>query len=120
MATAEANWLWFDDTRFDESSFSSVWLLALGTYGVGDIVTTIALVYFVPLFTEANPVIRFAIETFGGGGFLGLKLLVFYAAIGVSLWAGKEVDDPLLFYGPPLALAVVGLWTTFHNLNLIL
>ena len=120
MATAEPNWLTFDQTPFDEVSFSRVWLLAAGTYGVGDIVTTIALVYFSPLHTEANPVIRQAIMAFGGGGFLALKLLVIYGCIGISLWAGVGDDDRLMFYAPPLLLVVVGLYTTIHNLGILL
>lgn len=119
MATADANWLSFENTSFDEVSFSRVWLLALTTYGVGDVVTTIALVYFSDLHTEANPVIRQAIMAFGGGGFLGLKLLIIYVCIGVSLWAGVGDDDRLMFYAPPLLLALVGAYTTIHNLDLL-
>jgi len=120
MATAQANWLTLEGASFDEVSFSRVWLVALATYGVGDVVTTIALVYFSDLHTEANPVIRQAIMAFGGGGFLGLKLLVIYTCIGVSLWAGVGDDDRLMFYAPPLLLALVGAYTTAHNLGLLL
>lgn len=115
----DADWLHFRESVFDEDSFSWVWLLALATYGVGDIVTTIAIIWFHPMYTEANPVIREAIMAFGGGGFLALKLLVFYVCIAVSLWGGLLGDDPLLFYGPPLALSVVGLITTALNLGLL-
>lgn len=120
MAIGQADWLTFEGTPFEEVSFSRVWLLAAGTYGVGDIVTTIALVYFSPLHTEANPVIREAIMAFGGGGFLGLKLLVMYACIGISLWAGVGDEDRLMFYAPPALLTLVGLYTTAHNLSLLL
>jgi len=125
MATADASWLDFDGgladaSLFDEVSFSRMWLLAVATYGVGDVVTTIALVYFSPLHTEANPVIRQAIMAFGGGGFLGLKLLVIYACIGISLWAGVGDEDRLMFYAPPILLALVGLYTTVHNLGILL
>ncbi|WP_459191330.1 hypothetical protein [Halosimplex sp. J119] len=119
MATAAPDWYTFDRSSFDKVSFSRVWLLALTTYGVGDVVTTIALVYFSPLHTEANPLIRQAIMAFGGGGFLGLKLLVFYGCIGVSLWAGVADDDGLMFYAPPLVLAAVGLYVTVHNLGIL-
>lgn len=119
MATAESDWLTLENTPFDEVSFSRVWLLAVATYGVGDVVTTIALVYFSDVHTEANPVIRQAIIAFGGGGFLGLKLLVIYACIGVSLWAGLSDEDRLMFYGPPVLLAGIGLYTTVHNLGLL-
>jgi hypothetical protein len=119
MATADENWLHFEDSPFSEVSFSRVWLLAAATYGVGDVVTTIALVWFSELTTEANPVIREAIMAFGGGGFLALKLLVLYACIGISIWAGKGANDRLMFYGPPVLLAVVGLYTTLHNLSIL-
>ena len=119
MSTAEVNWVTFENAPFAERSFSNAWLLALATYGVGDIVTTIALLYFMPAFTEANPMVRFAIESFGGGGFLALKLLVFYACLGITIWAGLLAKDKLMFYGPPLALAVFGTATTLFNLSLM-
>ena len=125
MSTADANagstadWLTLEGSPFSVSGFSRVWLLASGTYGVGDVVTTIAIVYFTPGFTEANPAVRLAIETFGGGGFLALKLLVFYCCIGISLWGGVRDDDPLLFYGPPVVLTAFGVVVTAMNLGLL-
>lgn len=116
----EVNWFTFENAAFSPGSFRAAWLLALASYGVGDVVTTIALVYFVPLATEANPAVRFAIESFGGGGFLALKLLVFYLCIGISLWGGLLDSDRLLFYGPPVVLAVFGAITTLFNLAVML
>ncbi len=120
MTTVETDWWTFEGVSFTPESFSRVWLMALAAYGVGDIVTTIALVWFSPLYVEANPVIAGAIALFGGGGFLALKLLVFYGCIGISLWGGVLDDDPLLFYGPPVVLGIVGLLTTAHNVALML
>jgi len=120
MAPVEADWLTLEGTRFDEVSFSRVWLAALATYGVGDVVTTIAIVSFSDLHVEGNPVVPEAIAAFGGGGFLGLKLLVIYGCLGVSLRVGVGDDDRVLFYGPPLFLALVGAFTTVHNLGLLL
>ncbi|MBV0923887.1 hypothetical protein KTS45_06690 [Halomicroarcula limicola] len=121
MGTArQPAWLHFEASLFSERSFSWAWVFATASYGVGDVVTTIAIIYFVPHLTEANPVVRAAIAAFGGGGFLALKLLVLYAGIGISLWAGKAENDPWSFYGPPLLLTVVGLWVTAHNLALLL
>ena len=119
MGEQRVDWLDFHGSMFDQASFSWVWLWALATYGVGDVVTTIAIVWFHPMYTEANPIIREAIMAFGGGGFLGLKLLVFYVCIGVSIWGGLQGDDQLLFYGPPLVLGVVGVITTGMNLGLL-
>lgn len=63
-----------------------VWLLAVATYGVGDVVTTIALVWFSPDFVEGDLLIAAASSAFGGGGVLSIKLLAFFACMGVSLW----------------------------------
>jgi hypothetical protein len=120
MATADHSWLTFEGVPFREDRFTAAWLLALAAYGVGDVVTTIGLVWFSPLHVEANPVIAGAIGLFGGGGFLGLKLLVFYAALGVSLWGGLPDEDAVLFYGPPLVLMGFGLLTTAINVSLLL
>lgn len=119
MSTAEVNWVTFENAPFGERRFSNVWLLALATYGVGDVVTTIAMLYFVPALTEANPVVRFAIDTFGVGGFLALKLLVMYACLGIAIWAGLQARDRLMFYGPPVVLAVFGAFATLFNLHLL-
>ncbi|MFB6188829.1 MAG: hypothetical protein ABEI57_03000 [Halapricum sp.] len=119
MAAAEADWLTLAQPEFDVESFSIVWLLAVATYGVGDVVTTIAIVWFLPLYAEANPLIHFAVSLFGGGGFLAVKLLVFYGVLAISLWAGFQGRDKLMFYGPPIVLALVGLFTTVHNLALM-
>lgn len=120
MSTADSPLVTFDGAAFSPEAFSRVWLLALAAYGVGDVVTTIGLVWFSPFHVEANPVIAAAIAAFGGGGYLALKLLVFYVCIGVSVWGGVQDDDPLLFYGPPVALALFGLFTTVHNIGLLL
>jgi len=117
--TAERSWLTLEGVPFEPERFTTGWVLALAAYGVGDIVTTIGLVWFSPLHVEANPVIAWAISLFGGGGFLGLKLLVFDAAIGISLWGGVLDEDRVLFYGPPLVLLVFGLFTTALNLSLL-
>lgn len=120
METADADWLTFEGVSFSQTAFSRAWLVALAAYGVGDVVTTIALVWFSPFHVEANPIIASAIAAFGGGGFLALKLLVFYACIGVSVWYGALEEDTLLFYGPPAVLCVLGFATTAFNVALLL
>lgn len=119
MSTADASWTSLETASFSEDAFARVWLLALAGYGVGDVVTTIALVWFSPLHVEANPIIAAAIAAFGGGGFLALKLLVIYACLGISLWGALVDDDPVLFYAPPLVLGVMGAFATVHNLGLL-
>ncbi|WP_181686289.1 hypothetical protein [Halorhabdus salina] len=119
MATADPEWLHFEGSPFEEDTFRNVWLLALATYGVGDIVTTITIVYFSEIHVEANPIVNASIDAFGGGGFLAMKLLVLYTCLGISIWAGRLENDRLLFYGPPLLLMLVGLLITGTNLMIL-
>jgi len=119
MSTSQPTWYTFHGAGLDPDRFTTAWVLALATYGVGDVVTTIALVWFSPSLAEANPIVASAIDMFGGGGFLGLKLLVFYAAIGVSLWGGVQYRDRLLIYGPPIVLSAVGVLLAANNLWLV-
>lgn len=119
VETAESNWLTLEGLPFDVGWFWGAWILAILAYGVGDVMTTIALVWSTPAYVEANPIIAWAIGAFGGGGFLGVKLLSFYGALGLSIWGGAGDEDHLLFYGPPVALALFGFVTTVLNLNLL-
>lgn len=119
MAATDVDWGTFEGVSFSRDVFTDVWLLALATYGVGDVVTTIALVWFSPLHVEANPLISASIAAFGGGGFLALKLLAFYACLGIAVWGGVLHDDPLLFYVPPVVLTIVGAVATAINLHLL-
>lgn len=105
-------------TSFDEREHARLWLLAVTTYGVGDIVTTIALVWFVPRLSEANVFLSSVISQFGLAGLVGLKLAVFSVCITVSLWA-VPADDRFGYYFPPTLLAVVGAFTTVYNLRLL-
>jgi hypothetical protein len=95
------------------------WLFALATYGVGDVVTTIALVWFDPLHVEANPIVYAAIDALDQTGLVGLKVLVFGFAFWLSLWAARDEHDVVALYGPPAILTVIGLTTTVHNLGLL-
>jgi len=119
MATKDERWGTFNGLSFSSEAFFHAWIISMSAYGVGDIVTTIALVWFSPHHVEANPIIAAAIGLFGGGGFLALKLLVIYALIGVSFFFGAREDDPLLFYGPPAVLFVIGFLTTALNVALL-
>jgi hypothetical protein len=105
-------------TPYDPDEFSRLWLVATTTYGVGDVVTTIALVGFSASVSEANAVLRWAIGAFGLWGLVGLKLLAFLVCLAVSL-VGARDDDPLLYYGPPVVLALVGAFTTAYNVRLL-
>lgn len=83
-------------TPYEIREFSRLWTLAAATYGVGDIVTTVALLHFDQTVGEANVLLRTAVEAFGNAGLVGLKLAVFLACIGVSLDAAHR-EDSLLY-----------------------
>ncbi|MFB6297861.1 MAG: hypothetical protein ABEH56_05010 [Salinirussus sp.] len=110
---------WLGGIPFDETAFWGVWLLAVLTYGIGDIVTTVGIVWASPAYAEANPIVVWAVEAFGAVGFFGVKLLAFYAVLAASLWGGIGDEDALLFYGLPAVLALVGSFTTAVNLGLV-
>jgi hypothetical protein len=107
------------ETPFEEREFVRLWLVASATYGVGDVVTTIALVDFSPNVREANVVVRGAVDAFGLPGLILLKLVVFLACLVVGLAAARE-GDRFGYYFPPLFLSVVGAFTTTYNLRLLL
>lgn len=120
MATSQLGRSTVEEVSFPGWTFAAVWLLALAAYGVGDVVTTVALVWGSPLHVEANPVVSAAIGAFGGGGFLGLKLLALYGCIAVSVWGGVVREDPFLSYFPPATLLVFGAVATAFNVSLML
>jgi hypothetical protein len=107
-----------DGTPYDPTEFSRLWTVATATYGVGDVVTTIALVQFSDAVGEANAVLRAAIDAFGPWGLVALKLAAFFTCLGISL-VGARDGDPALYYGPPALLAVVGGFVTAYNLRLL-
>jgi hypothetical protein len=106
------------DTPFDEQEFARLWLVASATYGVGDVVTTIALVGYSPSVREANVVVRAAIDALGLSGLVLLKLVVFLVCLVVGVAAAQD-GDRFGYYFPPLFLAVVGAFTTAYNIRLL-
>lgn len=104
-------------THFEgrERRFRQLWLVAAATYGVGDIVTTIAILFFHPGVREANPFIRIAARSFGSLGVVSLKLAVFIGFILVSVYFARN-GDKWLSYAPPVVLTVTGSVVTIHNL----
>lgn len=110
-------WFSLEETHFEgnEHRFRLAWLLAAGTYGVGDIVTTVAVIFFDPAIQEANPVMQAAADAFGSVGVVPLKLAVFLAFIGVSVYFARNGDE-WLSYAPPAVLTLVGGLVTVHNL----
>ena len=103
----------------NEQEFYWLWILATTTYGVGDIVTTVALVFYAPAVREGNPLVAVALQTFGLGGLVALKLAVFFGCLGLSVYAMNVWKDRFLYVFPPLVLAVVGTVLTVLNVSLL-
>ncbi|MDX1745988.1 MAG: hypothetical protein R3324_08630 [Halobacteriales archaeon] len=110
-------WFSLEGTHFegDEYRFRLAWLLAAATYGVGDIVTTVAVVFFDPSIQEANPLMQAAADAVGALGVVPLKLAVFLLFIGVSVYLAR-MGEEWLSYAPPAVLTVSGTLVTVHNL----
>lgn len=112
-------WLSLDDTSVDQTEFTHLWAVAIATYGVGDVVTTIALMRFSETVVEANAIIRAATEAFGQSGLVTLKIAVFLMCIWLSVDAANR-EDRVLYYLPPVTLAFVGAFTTALNIRLMI
>ncbi len=117
VAVNPRRWVSLEGTHFegDEDRFRLVWLIAVATYGVGDIVTTTAVMFFDPGIQEANPLIREAAKSLGSLGVVPLKLAVFFAFIWVSVYFARNGDE-WLSYAPPAVLTLTGSLVTVHNL----
>ncbi|MBX0286456.1 hypothetical protein [Haloarcula salinisoli] len=90
-----------------------LWWLALGFYGIGDLLTTSVTVFVTPL-AEGNPAVDAIISSYGFGGFVALKILTLV----VGYVTFRLVDTPH-GVGVPLAFAVVGVGLTTWNLAVI-
>ncbi|KTG10421.1 hypothetical protein AUR64_12720 [Haloprofundus marisrubri] len=118
-ASALADRLSLTETPFDEREFTNLWFLATLGYGVGDTVTTIALMSYSPTVIEGNPVLRWAVAQFGQSGLVGLKLVAFFACLALSIDAAQD-GDKLWYYAPPIVLTLAGAFTTVYNVRLML
>ncbi|MES3161496.1 MAG: hypothetical protein PPP55_08000 [Halorubrum sp.] len=98
--------------------FYTLWIAATTTYGVGDIVSTIAFLRYVPEVDEGNPVVVAAIDAFGFAGLVGLKLAVYLIMLAISVHGARN-GDGLLYYFPPVLLTLVGLGLTINNVWLM-
>jgi len=113
-------WVTIDESVGSEQEFYWLWIAATTAYGVGDVVTTIALVYFAPGVQEANPVVNGGLETLGLPGLVILKLAVFFILLGISVNAMHVWKDRSLYVFPPLVLAILGTVLTVLNIRLML
>lgn len=113
-------WLSVDEAVTDEREFYWLWVAATAGYGVGDVATTVALVFYAPGLREGNPVVAAALDAFGLGGLVAVKLAVFLACLAVSVYAMHAWGDRVLYAFPPVVLAVLGTALTLVNLGLLL
>ncbi|RAW45880.1 hypothetical protein DQW50_06630 [Halorubrum sp. 48-1-W] len=98
--------------------FYTLWIAATSTYGVGDIVSTIAFLTYVPEIDEANPIVALALDSFGLAGLVALKIAVYLVMLWISV-VGARDGDGLLYYFPPVLLTAVGLYLTASNVRLM-
>ncbi|MFC7046161.1 hypothetical protein ACFQH6_12730 [Halobacteriaceae archaeon GCM10025711] len=68
---------------------------------------------------RGQPLVRYAVESFGLAGLVGIKLLAFAVCLGVSLYGARAWQDRLTYYVPPLALLVIGTFLTVFNVRLM-
>ncbi|WP_224449427.1 hypothetical protein [Haloprofundus salilacus] len=112
------SWLSLNGTPVTERRFYWAWIAATAGYGVGDVVTTVAVVAFASGVVEGNPVMDASISSFGLAGLVGLKLAVFALCLAVSQHAAR-VGDPVFPYVLPSLLAAVGAGLTCYNVWLM-
>lgn len=105
--------------RFDVREFYALWLVAVLLYGAGDTVTSIAILGLGEGLVEANPLVRSLVDAAGVPGLVAVKLAALTACLAVSLSSRRFDGDPLVYYGPPAMLAVVGAFTTVYNARLL-
>ena len=110
---------WLSLGGFSPEEFARLWLVATTTYVVGDSVTTMAIIRHSRTVTEGNAAMAAAVESFGEAGLIGLKLAAMLFGLAVSLYATRD-QDRLLYYAPPVFLAVVGAFATAYNIRLLL
>ncbi|RLM53623.1 hypothetical protein DVK02_12280 [Halobellus sp. Atlit-31R] len=99
--------------------FVPLWVLATATYGVGDVVTTIAIIEHSPTVSEANALVRLSVDAFGILGLVLLKYAVFGVTLAISIVAAVDGDD-FFAYLPPTVLSLVGTFTMVYNARLLL
>lgn len=100
--------------------FVLLWIVATSGYGVGDVVTTIALVRYHPVVSEGNPLLARTMDAFGLAGLVGAKLLVFAVCFGLSFYAVRVWRDRFLYYLAPIVLLLFGVFFTVYNVRLML
>lgn len=104
----------------DEQEFYWLWIFATITYGIGDILTTLTILTVDLGIDESNLLIRHVFTHLGGAGIVGLKLIVFFIGLAISVAAAELWHDRNLYYAPPIMLTLLGGIATVNNLYLLL
>lgn len=105
--------------RVNRAEFYTLWAVALLTYGVGDLASTIVAVSGPREASELNPFVASSLDLFGPSGFIILKGTVFTILLGISLHGAKR-DDHMSYYAPPILAIAVGIFLTVWNVRVIL
>lgn len=119
METAPASDQWSRRSWFDPAEFYWLWIVVATTYGVGDILTTLAITGARPGVTEANAIVAAAIAQFGPAGLVGIKLGIILTGVAASLYGVAVLGDRMVYYAPPAVLALTGAFATVYNLVLL-
>lgn len=100
---------WTTESLPDRDGTPRLWLAALATFGVGDLLTTgVGLTH--PRIVEAGPVPELVLRQHGFAGLIALKALVFGALF--VLWTRLPGPHRV---GVPLAIALVGVVVVVWN-----
>lgn len=99
-------------------TFYTLWAFAIATYGVGDFVSTLVALVFVPGLFEGNPIVLAVLQRYGIAGFVGIKVVVFAGALWMGI-RGAHEGDWFEYYAPPVVIGIVGTALTVWNTLLI-
>ena len=105
--------------EMNECNFVFLWAIATLSFGVGDLLTTFAIISGFPHVIEANPVMTRTVEMVGYWGIVWLKLGAFAGALSISVYASRVWGDRFLHLFPPIAVTAVGAFATAFNVTLI-
>lgn len=95
-----------------------MWIFAVTTYGVGDMVTTITILEFDVGVNEANLLLQQVFDSPGEAGLIGLKLAVFFLRLTETMVVVKYRDDWPMYYVPPLIRIGLVSTVTVNNMYL--
>lgn len=99
-------------------TFYALWAFAIATYGIGDLVSTLVALLFVPGLFEGNPIILAVLQRYGIPGFVGIKIVVFAGALWMGIRGARD-GDWVEYYVPPVVVGIVGTALTVWNTLLI-